>query len=114
MNNPADVELGDVRPAEGQDYLEMMLYDRLSAPDGRGGKNHACLMVPDVDKALGALKKRAANVAYDRPITIQTGINRKRQIDLYDPDGTRIELMEPNTVDGKPAPNSSAPPPKAQ
>jgi len=42
---------------------------------------------------------------------IQTGVNQKRQINLYDPDGTRIELMEPNTVDGKPAPNSAAPVP---
>ena len=42
---------------------------------------------------------------------IRTGVNRKRQINLYDPDGTRIELMEPNTVDGQPAPNSTAPAP---
>ena len=38
-------------------------------------------------------------------------MNSKRQINLYDPDGTRIELMEPNTVDGKPAPDSTAPVP---
>ena len=42
---------------------------------------------------------------------IQVGVNRKRQINLYDPDGTRIELMEANTIDGKPAPNSTAPAP---
>ena len=29
----------------------------------------------------------------------------------YDPDGTRVELMEPQTVDGIPAPPSTAPPP---
>jgi hypothetical protein len=57
------------------------------------------------------LKKRAEKVGYTREIVLQTGVNRKRQINLYDPDGTRIELMEPNTVDGKPAPNSTAPPP---
>jgi hypothetical protein len=28
----------------------------------------------------------------------------------YDPDGTRVELMEPGTVDGQPAPSSAAPP----
>jgi lactoylglutathione lyase len=43
---------------------------------------------------------------------IKTGINRKRQLNLYDPDGTRIELMEGRTVDGKPTPPSSAPPPR--
>jgi lactoylglutathione lyase len=101
----------NMRPAEGQDYLEFMLYDKLPAPDGRGTKNHASLTIPDADKALVELKARAAKVGYDREIVIQTGVNRKRQINLYDPDGTRIELMEPNTVDGKPAPTSTAPVP---
>jgi len=101
----------NMRPAEGQDYLEFMLYNRLPEPGGRGTKNHASLTVPDADKALAELKLRAAKVGYDKEIAIQTGVNRKRQINLYDPDGTRIELMEPNTVDGKPAPNSTAPAP---
>jgi catechol 2,3-dioxygenase-like lactoylglutathione lyase family enzyme len=101
----------NMRPAEGQDYLEFMLYNRLPEPGARGTKNHASLTVPDADKALAELKLRAAKVGYDKEISIQTGVNRKRQINLYDPDGTRIELMEPNTVDGKPAPNSTAPAP---
>ena len=101
----------NMRPAEGDDYLEFMLYNSLPAPDARGGKNHACLVIPDADKALEELKKRAAKVGYDREIAIQTGVNRKRQINLFDPDGTRIELMEPNAIDGEPAPNSTAPVP---
>ncbi|HJZ96143.1 MAG TPA: VOC family protein [Candidatus Solibacter sp.] len=101
----------NMRPAEGDDYLEFMLYDKLPDSDKRGTKNHASLTIPDADKALVEIKKRAAKIGYDREIVIQTGVNRKRQINLYDPDGTRIELMEPNTVDGKPAPNSTAPVP---
>ena len=101
----------NVRPAESQDYLEFMLYNRLPEPAARGTKNHASLTIPDADKALAELKRRAAATGYDKEIEIQTGVNRKRQINLYDPDGTRIELMEPNTVDGKPAPNSTAPVP---
>ena len=101
----------NIRPREGQDYLELMLYNSLPEPGARGTKNHASLTVPDAGKALEELKKRVAKVGYDREIVIQTGVNRKRQINLYDPDGTRIELMEPNTVDGNPAPNSTAPAP---
>jgi lactoylglutathione lyase len=101
----------NMRLAEAQDYLEFMLYDKLPAADGRGTKNHASLTIPDADKVLVELKKRAAKVGYEREIVIQTGVNRKRQINLYDPDGTRIELMEPKTVDGQPAPNSTAPAP---
>lgn len=102
----------NMRPAEAQDYLEFMLYEKLPAPDGRGGKNHVSLMVPDAQKALAELKTRAARTGYDKEIAIQVGVNRKRQINLYDPDGTRIELMESATIDGQPAPNSTAPPPR--
>jgi len=105
----------NIRPAEGQDYIELMLYNKLPAPDARGGKNHASLMVPNAEKALAELKKREAEGPYTppdgKPIEIQVGKNRKRQINLYDPDGTRIELMEANTIDGKPVPDSTAPVP---
>ncbi len=30
---------------------------------------------------------------------------------MYDSDGTRVKIMEPNTVTGKPTPSSTAPPP---
>jgi len=101
----------NMRPAEGESYLEFMLYDQLRDEAERGTKNHASLTVSDADKALAELKQRAAKFGYAREIAVKTGVNRKRQINLYDPDGTRIELMEPNTVDGKPAPGSTAPPP---
>lgn len=101
----------NMRVPDGQDYVELMLYNSLPAPDARGGKNHMSLTVPDAQKALDELKGRAAKGLYDQKMEIQVGVNKKRQINLYDPDGTRIELMEANTVDGKPAPSSTAPPP---
>jgi lactoylglutathione lyase len=105
----------NLRVPEGQDYVELMLYNNsLPAPDARGGKNHMSLTVPDAPKALEELKKRAAKGLYDKDMEIQIGVNRKRQINLYDPDGTRVELMEPNTIDGKPTPSSTAPPPQTK
>jgi hypothetical protein len=89
-----------------------MLYSELPALDKRGTQHHLCLVVPDVEKAKAMLEPRAARIGYTRSIAIATGINRKRQLNLWDPDGTRIELMEPRTVDGLPAPSSAAPPPK--
>ena len=71
-----------------------------------------CLVVPDVEKAVAALDARPSRASYTRPVAIRTGINRKRQVNLFDPDGTRVELMEPETIDGKPAPSSNLPPPK--
>jgi lactoylglutathione lyase len=108
----------NMRVPDGRDYVEFMLYNKLPAPDGRGTKNHISLMVPDAGKALAELQRRAARGLYTPPegkeMAIQTGVNRKRQINLYDPDGTRIELMEPDTIDGKPAPSSAAPVPRPQ
>jgi catechol 2,3-dioxygenase-like lactoylglutathione lyase family enzyme len=110
--NPKVLSWVNLRVPNGQDYLELMLYDKLPPPEERGGKNHICLVVPDIQKAVAALEARPARKSYPRPIEIKVGVNRKRQANLFDPDGTRVELMEPNTIDGKPTPPSTAPPPR--
>ncbi|MDQ6708411.1 MAG: VOC family protein [Acidobacteriota bacterium] len=102
----------NMRVPDGQDYLEFMLYRDEPDAAGKGTKNHVCLAVPDVQKAVDILETRPARKSYDRKIEVKTGVNRKRQANLFDPDGTRIELMEPNTVDGRPAPSSTAPAPR--
>ena len=114
-SSPRMLSWVNMRVPDGGDYLEFMLYNKIPEPDSRGTKNHMSLTVPDAQKALAELQKRAAQGLYRPPegkeMAIQVGINRKRQINLYDPDGTRIELMEANTIDGKPAPGSTAPAP---
>lgn len=94
---------------DGKDYVEFMLYS--GQPSNFGARNHVSLLVPDVQQAIETLRARAYDKAYGRPLVMQVGKNGKRQVNLYDPDGTRVELMEPNTVTGKPAPSSTAPPP---
>jgi lactoylglutathione lyase len=89
----------NLKVPEGIDYVEFMLESRLPAPDKRGIAHHLCLEVPDIEKARAVLETRPGRRDYARPLQIQTGINRKRQMNLYDPDGTRVELMEPRPVD---------------
>jgi catechol 2,3-dioxygenase-like lactoylglutathione lyase family enzyme len=101
----------NVKLPESDDYIEFMLYNELPPPDQRGKSHHVCLEVPDVEKARATLAARAAAIGYTKPMEVKTGINRRRQLNLWDPDGTRIEIMETNTVDGVPAPSSEAPPP---
>jgi catechol 2,3-dioxygenase-like lactoylglutathione lyase family enzyme len=100
----------NMRVPNGRDYVEFMLYHGTPSAQERGVKNHICLEVPDIAKAVAELESRPARKLYTREIKIQTGKNRKRQANLFDPDGTRIELMEPNTIDGKPAPSWTGPP----
>ena len=97
---------------DGKGFLEFMLYPELPDPDKRGKYHHLCLEVPDIGKAKAILEQRAPRIHYTKSLDIQTGINRKRQLNVYDPDGTRVELMEPQTVDGIPALASTAPPPR--
>ena len=97
---------------DGDDYIEFMLYKDLPAPDHRGSQHHICLFTPDLAKAKAQLEAKPAHASYNKPLEIRTGTNRKRQMNLFDPDGTRVELMEPQTIDGKPTPPSTAPPPR--
>jgi catechol 2,3-dioxygenase-like lactoylglutathione lyase family enzyme len=101
----------NLRVPDGSDYLEFMLYKEAPAPEKRGTAHHLCLATPDVAATLNELNTRAYRKSYNRPLEIHTGVNRKRQLNVFDPDGTRLELMEPRTVDGMPAPSSTAPPP---
>lgn len=101
----------NMRVPDGRDYVEFMLYGTYPTPARLGTMNHICLVVPDIEKAMETLKSRPAFKDYGKELKINVGVNRKRQLNLYDPDGTRIELMEPNTIDGKPAPSSELAPP---
>jgi lactoylglutathione lyase len=102
----------NLKVPDGDDYIELMLAAEQPDPTHRGGAHHLCLQVPDVRASVAALEAKPYFQAYERTIDPRIGISRKRQANLYDPDGTRIELMEPDTIDGKPTPASTAPAPQ--
>jgi lactoylglutathione lyase len=107
--NPAELSWINMQVPDGTDYVEFMLYRKL--PASFGSSNHVALEVPDLAAAVAAIEARPAFASSGRPIAIHTGVNGKRQANLYDPDSTRVELMEPFTANGKPVPSSTAPPP---
>jgi lactoylglutathione lyase len=110
--DPQQLSWVNMKVPDGDDYIEFMLYKDLPAPTQRGSQHHLCLFVPDIEKALAAIEESPARQSYPKPLEIRTGVNRKRQLNLFDHDGTRVELMEPHTIDGQPAPSSGAPPPR--
>ncbi len=107
--NPNELSWINMQVPNGKDYVEFMLYRKLPATFGT--KNHISLEVTDVNKAVAILESRPYYKTYGKTLEVQVGKNGKRQVNLYDPDGTRVELMEPVTVSGKPVPSSTAPPP---
>lgn len=108
-STPDELSWINMQVPDGSDYVEFMLYRKL--PEDFGGKNHISLVVPDVEKAIAILEARPAFKAYGKPLEMHVGKNGKRQVNLFDPDGTRVELMEANTIEGKPVPPSTAQPP---
>lgn len=101
----------NLKVPDGTDYVELMLYKEPPEPTKRGSAHHLALEVPSIPAAVAELEAKAYRKQYTRTLEPKVGINRKRQLNLFDPDGTRSELMEPVTIDGKPTPSSTAPPP---
>ena len=95
---------------DGNDYIELMLYDKEQSESSMGSMNHICLEVKDAAATELTLKARPLPEGIKTPTEMKTGINRKRQINCYNIDGTRVEIMEAKTVDGNPVSSSTAPP----
>jgi catechol 2,3-dioxygenase-like lactoylglutathione lyase family enzyme len=88
----------NMRVPDGTDYLEYMLM--AARPDRRelGTAHHVALLVPSIQDALELVRARTHPDDPNHRANPQIGRNNRWQLNLYDPDGTRIELMEPWTV----------------
>jgi lactoylglutathione lyase len=87
------VDWVDMRVPEGSDWLEYMLNVRNPSPRTLGVMHHLALGVPNIETAY----KRVVGRGYkaEQP---KIGRDGKWQLNLYDPDSTRAELMEPKPV----------------
>ncbi len=84
----------DMQVPDGTDWLEYMLLHGSEPPSPRvlGILNHVALGVPNINEAADILKSRAWKPTDQEHA--QIGKDGKWQLNLYDPDGTRVELME--------------------
>lgn len=110
--DPKKVKWVHLQVPEGRETIELMLYEEEPSWSRMGSMNHICLEVKDIQAAKEELDRRILPEGCPDPSLIATGINRKRQINYYNIDGTRVEIMEDHTVDGKPAPSSTGVPMK--
>ena len=79
-------------PGSRGDYVELMLYSGTPTREQYGSMHHICLEVPDIQEG----RKTALSRHYsDTNFQAKVGHNKKWQLNLFDPDGTRTELMEP-------------------
>jgi len=104
----------NLRVPDGEDYVEFMLYEKYPMPVQLRTLHHICLEVPNVEAAAAVLAARKYPEGNRAPTPMRAGVNGKRQINYFDGDGTRVEIMEPAAHDGKPRPPSALLPPVAQ
>jgi len=83
----------DMRVGEGTDWVEYMLNVHDPSPKTLGVMHHLALGVPSVKAGYQTLLDRGMHI--EQP---KVGRDGKWQLNLYDPDLTRSELMEPKPV----------------
>lgn len=96
---PDKVDWVSQQTPDGRDWLEYMMVGPgsdvpLATVDARqlGVLNHLSLGVPNIQAAVTTLyREDRLSPRHDGP---QMGLDGKWQANLYDPDGTRVELME--------------------
>lgn len=96
---------------DGDDYIEFMLYDEPPTIERLHTLHHICLEVDDIMAAHRELETRSLPTGCRSPTGMKLGKNGRWQINTFDPDGTRVEIMEPDTYNGEPIPVSDALPP---
>jgi catechol 2,3-dioxygenase-like lactoylglutathione lyase family enzyme len=84
----------DMRVPDGTDWLEYMLNVHNPDPHELGVMHHFALGVPSVKGGHETVLKRGM-----KPEPPQIGRDGKWQLNLYDPNFTRVELMEPKPVE---------------
>jgi lactoylglutathione lyase len=83
----------DMRVPDGTDWLEYMLNVQNPSPQQLGVMHHLALGVPYVKAAYRTVVGRGLKA--EKP---EIGRDGKWQLSLYDPNYTRVELMEPKPV----------------
>ena len=85
----------NMRVPDGTDYIEYMLVTGPVSRQQLGVLHHVALQVPSIQNALDVLRQRANGPEPYKLEAPRVGRNNRWQLNLYDPDGTRVELMEP-------------------
>lgn len=93
--NDATVRWVDMRVPEGHDWLEYMLGNVNPSPKQLGVMHHLALGVPDIQAGFKTVTSRGIKP----PEAPKIGRDGKWQLNLYDVNYTRTELMEPKPVE---------------
>jgi catechol 2,3-dioxygenase-like lactoylglutathione lyase family enzyme len=85
----------DLRAPNGSDYLELIALRGVASPVNLKVLNHFALESSDLSKTVIYLQNRAGRDLLSAPIMLETGGDLPRHLNVFDPDGARLEIMEP-------------------
>ncbi len=88
----------NMKVPNGTDYLEYMLVSGTVTRQRLGSAHHVALLVPDIQAAYETAMARTPANARQKLASPNVGRNGRWQLNLFDPDGSRVELMEPSRV----------------
>jgi lactoylglutathione lyase len=80
-----------MRVPDGEDYVDFILHTTPPAVIRQKLENHICLVSSSLQKTNQDLRSRPSSSP--SPVTMNVQLGRP-QMDLFDPDGTRIEIIE--------------------
>lgn len=80
-------------PGDTGDYIEFMLIREQPPLAQLGTLHHICLHTDDIQKTWAELKRRG--IPDEERFRPRIGRNKRWLLNTWDPDGTRVEFMEP-------------------
>jgi lactoylglutathione lyase len=93
--NDQTVDWINMKTPDGTEYIEYMLVGAEPLTRNRlGSMHHVALVVDDMQESYEAVLDRVPRARWKDIGSPRVGRNRRWQLNLFDPDGTRTELME--------------------
>jgi catechol 2,3-dioxygenase-like lactoylglutathione lyase family enzyme len=93
--NDQTVDWINMKTPDGTEYIEYMLVGATPVTRSRlGSMHHVAIVVDDMQEAYEAVLARVPRDRVKEIGSPRVGRNRRWQLNLFDPDGTRTELME--------------------
>jgi len=85
----------NMKVPDGDNWVEFMLYDQFPGLRQLGVFHHIGMEETDVAKSAAIFEASPARKSYRRPVELRG--TPPRQLQVYDPDGSRTEIMVPAT-----------------
>jgi catechol 2,3-dioxygenase-like lactoylglutathione lyase family enzyme len=85
----------DLQVPDGSDYLELLPFTGAMSPDNARARNHIGLASSDVRKTVASLQNGGKTELATSFVTLTNGDGLPTRAYISDPDGARIEIMEP-------------------